>query len=108
MLLLWVSLSDAFGRRLTMLAALTIFVVGSIICGVAESYAVLIAGRTVQGLGGGGIMGLTTVLITDLVPLRDRPRFYALISIIWALGSTTGPIIGGACSVTGQWRWIFW
>ncbi|RYP26352.1 hypothetical protein DL767_008074 [Monosporascus sp. MG133] len=106
-LLFWASLSDAFGRRPMQLLTLAIFAAGSVVCVVAENYTVMIVGRTIQGLGGGGVLGLTTVLITDLVPLRDRDRFYALISVIWALGSTTGPIIGGACAVSGQWRWIF-
>jgi MFS family permease len=88
-----------------MFAALAVFGAGSVACAVAESYTVTIAGRVVQGLGGGGVLSLTTVLITGLVPLRDRGKFYALISIVWALGSTTGPIIGGgACAEAGQWR----
>jgi MFS family permease len=107
-MLLWVSLSHVFGRRLILIAALVIFAAGSVACAVARNYTVMIAGRTIQGIGGGGVIGLTTVVITDLVPLRNRARFYALISIIWAVGSTSGPIIGGALSSSGQWRWIFW
>jgi MFS family permease len=90
------------------MAALAVFAAGSVACAVAGDFAVLIAGRTVQGLGGGGVLGITAVLITDLAPLRQRARLYALISSVWAVGSTTGPIIGGACAQAGQWRWIFW
>jgi MFS family permease len=104
----WVTLSNGFGRRQIMLVVLTLFAVGAIVCGVANNYTVILVGRTIQGLGGGGLIGLTTVLITDMVPLRDRGRFYALISIVWAVGSTTGPIIGGSLAQKGQWRWIFW
>ncbi|RYP15354.1 hypothetical protein DL765_005745 [Monosporascus sp. GIB2] len=107
-MLLWVPLSDALGRRPVLLVALVIFGAASIVCAVAKNYTVMIVGRTIQGVGGGGVIGLTTVLITDLVPLRDRAGFYALVSIIWAIGSTTGPVIGGACAENGQWRWIFW
>lgn len=107
-LLLWVSLSDVFGRRPVLMLALVIFAAGSVACAVSQNFTVMIAGRTVQGLGGGGVLGLTTVLVTDLAPLRERARLYALISSIWAVGSTTGPIIGGACAEAGQWRWIFW
>ncbi len=107
-LLLWAALSDIFGRRPVLMAALVVFAAGSVACAVARDFAVLIAGRTVQGLGGGGVLGLTTVLITDLAPLRERARLYALISSVWAVGSTTGPIIGGACAGANQWRWIFW
>lgn len=107
-LLLWASLSDALGRRPTLLAALVVFAGGPVACAVAQNCTVMTAGRVVQGLGGGGVLGLTTVLITDLVSLRESGKFYALISIVWALGSTTGPIIRGACAEAGQWRWIFW
>ncbi|KAK4247381.1 major facilitator superfamily domain-containing protein [Corynascus novoguineensis] len=96
-LLLWAALSDVFGRRLVLMVALIVFAAGSVICAVANT--VLIAGRTVQGLGGGGVLGLTTVLITDLAPLRERAGLYALISSAWAVGSTTGPIIGGGYAI---------
>lgn len=91
-----------------MLLALMVFGAGAIPCAVASSYKILLVGRTIQGLGGGGLVGLTTVLITDMVPLRDRGRFYALIGVVWAIGSTSGPIIGGALAQNGSWRWIFW
>ena len=107
-LLLWCSLSDAFGRRPSLFACTAFLTAGSIICARAQNYSVLIAGRTVQGVGGGGISGLTYVVITDLVPLRARPRFVAMLNALTALGSLTGPIIGGACAVTGNWPWIFW
>ncbi|CAG8908534.1 unnamed protein product [Penicillium egyptiacum] len=108
LMLIWVTLSDAFGRRPIMLIALLVFTVGAIVCAVSHNWPAMLAGRTIQGLGGGGLIALTTVLITDLVPLRDRARFYALVSVIWALGSATGPIIGGALAQSGSWRWIFW
>jgi hypothetical protein len=96
------------GRRPSLYACTALLTAGSIICARARTYSVLIAGRTVQGVGGGGILGLTYVVITDLVPLRDRPKFVAMLNALTALGSVTGPIIGGACAVTGNWPWIFW
>lgn len=107
-MLIWVSLSNGFGRRSIILIVLTLFAVGAIICDVAQNYTTMLLGRTIQGLGGGSLIGLTTVLITDMVPLRDRGRFYALISAVWVLGSTTGPIISGILAQKGSWRWIFW
>ncbi|KAL3497165.1 major facilitator superfamily domain-containing protein [Aspergillus germanicus] len=107
-MLIWVTLSDAFGRRPVLLAALTLFTLGAIICGVAHSWRTLLAGRTIQGLGGGGLISLTTVTITDLVPLRERARFNAMVSTVWAVGSATGPVLGGVLAVRGEWRWIFW
>ncbi|KAI0477933.1 major facilitator superfamily domain-containing protein [Xylariaceae sp. FL0804] len=107
-LLLWCSLSDAFGRRSSLFACIAFLTAGSIVCARARTYPVLITGRTVQGVGGGGILGLTYVVITDLVPLRGRPKFTAMLNALTALGSVTGPIIGGWCAVTGHWPWIFW
>ncbi|RYP37694.1 hypothetical protein DL767_002805 [Monosporascus sp. MG133] len=69
-LLLWCSISDALGRRPSLFACTAFLTAGSVICARAKTYSVLIAGRTVQGVGGGGILGLTYVVITDLVPLR--------------------------------------
>ncbi|ATY67439.1 MFS multidrug [Cordyceps militaris] len=107
-MLIWVSVSDAVGRRIAILTALVLFAAGAVICAVSSDWATMLAGRTVQGVGGGGVVGLTVVLITDLVPLRRRGKLYALISVVWAVGSPIGPIIGGVLSQAGAWRWIFW
>ncbi|KAL2838936.1 major facilitator superfamily domain-containing protein [Aspergillus pseudodeflectus] len=108
LMLIWVTLSDAFGRRPVLLTALAFFTLGAIICGIAHSWRTLLAGRTIQGLGGGGLVSLTTVIITDLVPLRQRASFNAMVSTVWAVGSATGPVLGGVLAVRGAWRWIFW
>ncbi|KAK4067186.1 uncharacterized protein Triagg1_7914 [Trichoderma aggressivum f. europaeum] len=108
LMLIWGTLSDAFGRRIIILAALLVFALGTILCGVAPSWTMMLAGRTVQGVGGGGIVSLTTMLVTDMAPLRERARLYALIACIWTVGSATGPIIGGSLCKTNTWRWIFW
>ena len=96
------------GRRSSLFASTALLTAGSIICARAQTYSVLIAGRTVQGVGGGGILGLTYVVMTDLVPLRSRPKFIAILNALTALASMIGPIVGGACAVTGNWAWIFW
>lgn len=65
-------------------------------------------GRSIQGVGGGGIISLTEIIITDLVPLRERGKWFGFQSLTWALGSVTGPLIGGAFAQDATWRWIFW
>ena len=65
-------------------------------------------GRSIQGVGGGGIISLTEILITDLVPLRERGKWFGFQSLTWALGTVTGPLIGGALAQEASWRWIFW
>ncbi|KAL7912637.1 putative MFS transporter [Trichoderma velutinum] len=108
LMLIWGTLSDAFGRQMIILAALLVFALGTVLCGVAHSWTIMLAGRTVQGIGGGGIVSLTTMLVTDMAPLRERARLYALIACIWTIGTATGPIIGGGLSKANTWRWIFW
>ncbi|KAM5453423.1 hypothetical protein MaudCBS49596_002625 [Microsporum audouinii] len=108
LMLIWVTLSDAFGRRLIITIALLIFAVGAVVCAIAHNWTQMLTGRTVQGIGGGGIIAMTTVIITDMVPLRERPKLFACISAVWAVGSTTGPIIGGILAQRGAWQWIFW
>ncbi|KAL8920901.1 MAG: hypothetical protein Q9172_004288 [Xanthocarpia lactea] len=104
----WASFSHIFGRRPVLLLALVVFASGAIICGVSHSFTVMLVGRSVQGAGAGGLLALTQILLTDMVPLRDRGKYLALLSIVWAIGSVMGPIIGGALSQHGQWRWVFW
>jgi len=70
------ALSDIFGRPICLLVSLCLFTIGSIICCVAPKLAVLLAGRCVQGIGGGGILILGLVIFTDIVPLRYRPQYY--------------------------------
>lgn len=64
-------------------------------CAVARSFAVLLAGRCVQGIGGGGIIVGTQIIFADIVPLRQRPKWFSLVLIAWAIGTVLGPLIGG-------------
>ncbi|KAF7542186.1 hypothetical protein G7Z17_g11808 [Cylindrodendrum hubeiense] len=101
------SLSHVFGRLPAILSSLTLFTVGSIVAALAKNVSVLLAGRTLQGLGSGGIVALTYVIATDLVSLRERGKWFSLISLTWTLGSIMGPLIGGALVAT-SWPWLFW
>lgn len=85
------------------LTGLVFFLIGSIIAAVARDFAVLLAGRSLQGIGGGGLIALTEIVVADLVPLRLRGQWFGLISAMWALGSVTGPIIGGAFAQAANW-----
>ncbi|KAH9834528.1 iron permease [Rhodofomes roseus] len=101
-------LSQIFGRRIVVLSSLAIMALGSALCGSAQSMTHLIAGRTVQGLGGGGISATTAIIISDLVPLSERGLYNGLIGIAWAMAGSMGPIVGGALAQNGQWRWLFY
>lgn len=104
----WVAFSHLWGRRPLLLLALTFFTVGSIVCAVAKNFTMMLVGRSIQGTGGGGIIAITEIIITDMVPLRERGNYFALISIVWAIGSVSGPLIGGALARGSAWRWIFY
>ncbi|KAH7162571.1 major facilitator superfamily domain-containing protein [Dactylonectria estremocensis] len=101
------SLSHVFGRLPATLSSLTLFTIGSIVAALAKKVSMLLAGRTLQGLGSGGIVALTYVITTDLVSLRERGNWFGLISLTWTLGSIMGPLVGGAI-VARSWPWLFW
>ncbi|KAH8807467.1 putative MFS transporter [Xylogone sp. PMI_703] len=101
------ALSINFGRKAVLLVALAIFLLGSVVCGWAPNIYVLLAGRAVQGIGGAGCTTLPVVVVTDLVPLRQRATWIAILNLMAAVGSVSGPIIGGSLAEI-NWRWIFW
>ncbi|KAG4025220.1 hypothetical protein MFRU_063g00100 [Monilinia fructicola] len=102
------SISHILGRKPSILVSVSCFAIGSLICALAHSFTVLLVGRTIQGIGGGGIVALTEVVITDIVPLRERGTWFGFQTLIWAVGSVTGPLIGGSLAQYASWRWIFW
>lgn len=97
-----------FGRRWLTISIVAIFALGSGISGGASSTRMLIAGRAVQGIGGGGIILMIELIVCDLVPLRDRGRFMGVIFALFSIGASMGPFIGGAIAQHATWRWIFY
>jgi len=100
-------LGDRYGRRDTLLAALGIFCLGSLACGLAASLGMLVASRVLQGLGGGGLMVMAQALIGELVPPRQRARFQAYFATNFTLANIGGPLIGGLVVHHASWRWLF-
>ncbi|PVH97622.1 MFS general substrate transporter [Periconia macrospinosa] len=103
----YAQLCNIFGRRIPMITTLAIFVLGSGIAGGASNSAMLIAGRTIQGAGSGGLMMLVELIICDLVPVRERGKYLGMVLSTSAIGAITGPVVGGALAVA-DWRWIFY
>jgi MFS family permease len=85
-----------------------LFTIGAILCGISKGFTLMAIERCVQGSGVGGILTITEALITDLMPLRQRGNYFALLSIVWAIGTLAGPMVGGVLAQAGAWRWIFW
>ncbi|KAJ7201832.1 iron permease [Mycena pura] len=102
------SLAEIFGRRMSMFGSIVIFAVGSALCGAAPSLNFMIAGRAVQGLGAGGVASLCHIVLSDLVPLKERGVFNGLIAISYTVANGIGPVVGGSLAQHGQWRWIFY
>jgi len=105
---LYGKISDVYGRRPTIYAAILIFLAGSLVSALAPNMLVLIIGRAVQGLGGGGLFALSQTVIGDLVPPRERARYAAWISGTWAVASVAGPLLGGTFAEHLHWSLIFW
>ncbi|MBA7489724.1 putative multidrug resistance protein MdtD [subsurface metagenome] len=104
----YAQVSDIFGRRTMLLIAVALFVLGCALGGASTSMTMLIVARTTQGVGGGGIDTLTETIILDLVPLRERGKYMAIVSIGTALDFAVGPFVGGLIVVKLGWPWIFY
>ena len=97
-------LSDIFGRRVPTLVALSLFALGGGISGGANGLPMLIAGRTVQGIGAGCLFTLVELIVCDITPLKERSTYLGIVMSLGAVGATIGPVVGGALAQT-TWRW---
>lgn len=110
---LYGKLSDIFGRRPLYLAAILIFLAGSLYAGSVHSMTELAIARGVQGLGAGGLLALALTIIGDIVALKDRAKYQGYFMSVFGISSVLGPVIGGAFAGTSSilgfdgWRWVF-
>jgi len=101
-------LGDLFGRKRVFQAAVVFFVVGSALCGIAQSMAMLVGARALQGLGGGAITVTATALIGEIIPLRDRGRYQGALGAVFGVTTVIGPLLGGYFTDHLSWRWAFY
>jgi EmrB/QacA subfamily drug resistance transporter len=101
-------LGDLFGRKRVFQAAIVFFVVGSALCGIAQSMAMLVGARALQGLGGGAITVTATALIGEVIPLRDRGRYQGALGAVFGVTTVIGPLLGGYFTDHLSWRWAFY
>ncbi|KAI1182700.1 major facilitator superfamily domain-containing protein [Nemania serpens] len=104
----WAQLATVAGRRWPIISAVVLFIIGSGVAGGANSTTMMIAGRTVQGFGGGGITIIGQLIITDLVPPRQVPTYIGYLFIALSLGTSIGPFLGGIIVQHTTWRWVFY
>lgn len=101
-------LGDLMGRKSLLIAAIILFMIGSVIGALANDMGVLIVARVIQGLGGGGLMILSQAVIADVVPPRERGKYMGMMGGVFAIASVAGPLLGGWFTEGPGWRWVFW
>ncbi|GAA4092203.1 EmrB/QacA subfamily drug resistance transporter [Nonomuraea soli] len=104
---LWGKLGDQYGRKGLFIAAIVIFLIGSALCGLSQTMGQLIAFRSLQGLGGGGLMVLAQAIVGDVVSARDRGKYQGFFGGVFAVSSVIGPLLGGLFVDHLSWHWVF-
>lgn len=104
----WGKISDIWGRKPILLIANVTFLIGSALAGWSVNIGMLIVARAIQGVGGGGLVVLVNICISDLFSIRRRGAYFGIIGGVWAIASSVGPLIGGAFTQSASWRWCFW
>lgn len=101
-------LGDSYGRKRVFQAAIVFFVIGSALCGLSQSMAMLVGSRALQGIGGGAITVTASALIGEVVPLRERGRYQGILGAVFGVTTVIGPLLGGYFTDYLTWRWAFW
>lgn len=100
--------SDVFGRKFMIQLCITLFTLGCIICGYSTNLKTLVLGRFITGIGGGGLSSLVTIVMSDLVSLRDRGMYNGYIGVFLDLGAVSGGVLAGLVDELWGWQWSFW
>ena len=106
--LIYGKLADLFGRKPVFFIGLSIFLVGSILCGFAGSMEQLIVYRLIQGLGAGAVMPIATTIVGDIYSTEERAKIQGYLSSVWGISAVSGPVIGGLIVQYWDWKYVFW
>lgn len=101
-------ISDLVGRKAVMIFGIAMFVIGSILCGLAWNMTALIVFRAVQGLGAGAVQPMGMTIVGDIYSVAERAKVQGYLASVWAIAAVTGPTLGGIFADTIGWRWVFW
>lgn len=105
---IWGKLGDLYGRRITFVSSVAVFLVGSVLCGMAQNMAELVAFRAVQGIGAGGLMVGVLSIIGVMIPPRDRSKYQGIMMAVMPVAMIGGPLVGGFITDHLDWRWAFY
>lgn len=105
---LYSTVSDVVGRKIPLYVSLLFFTVGSVVFATGQNMGIIILGRTIMGLGGGGMDVLQVILLSDITTLRERPLYMAVNAVFNSTGAVLGPLLGGVFSEYVSWRWLGW
>lgn len=104
----WGKVSIILGRKITILIAIFLFEAGTLMCALAGDMNVLIGGRVLAGIGGGGIHSLVIIIMTEVSSLEKRPVVMSMFGVVMSVSSVVGPLIGGGLTTNVSWRWCFY
>ncbi len=106
--LLYGKLSDIFGRKPIFAVGIILFLLGSLLCGLATSMDQLIFFRFIQGMGAGAVLPIATTIVGDIYSAEERAKIQGYLSSVWGISAVTGPAIGGILVATIGWEYVFW
>lgn len=106
--LIYGKLADLFGRKPIFLIGMSLFLLGSLLCGFATSMETLIVFRLIQGLGAGAVMPVATTIIGDIYSAEERAKIQGYLSSVWGISAVLGPAIGGGIVLYMHWKYVFW
>src|SRR4051794_9732625 len=106
--LIYGKLSDLFGRKPVLNFGIIIFLIGSILCGLAESMVMLIVFRFIQGFGAGAITPIATTIVGDIYSKKERAKIQGYLSSVWGISAVLGPALGGFFVQFTSWKLVFW